>query len=210
MKLSLQSLRRELRKYVDDSIARLFSFTLVGNTSALGDADEVLTTDQPPAGEKDPLQKPTRRIEPWGVRGRPVAKKVRSLSLRLGSSNILTIGYSSDGGYGPTDLAPGETALFSEEVEKGVHLTSDGDTKIASKDTKLVTLNGDDYSLPTWDAYATDSNNFLDTVSAIVIPPTPTAAQVATAVNAIIAAAATWQALFAGALDYKSSKVKNG
>jgi phage gp45-like len=54
-----------------------------------------------------------RRLEHWGLRGRPPARGIRSFWIRIGASNVVVVGIGGTGGYGPGDLDEGETALFN-------------------------------------------------------------------------------------------------
>lgn len=197
------ALRREMRAYAEALVARMFVWTVTANTSKLGKEDAVATGDDDPKKG----QRPVRRLEPFGLRSRPPAK-LRSLSLRLGSSTVIYLGVASDGGYGPGDLEDGELALFSKNVPKALHAKDSGDVALASKVGQVVSVNGTDYSLPTWDTFSDDLDSFLATVSGIT-PPT-TLLQVAAAIATIITAAADFASAKATAMNYKSTKAKNG
>lgn len=199
----IAALRHELTEMIRQVPDRMVGWTLSAASSALGDKDEVQTGDDDQNGpDNKPGQRPVRRIEPWGHRGR-APKNVRTLWLRLGSSNVLFLGIASNGGYGPTDLEDGETALYSVEVERGVHLTKDGDNKLASKSGKTVQVNGSDFSLPKWDDFVSGLSTFLTALKTDM-----TAANAGTLVGnpAIIA----FEAAIATASQYKSTKAKNG
>ncbi len=135
----IAALRRAIVTIIDRRINGLFGWTLTSNASAMGDSDQVQTGDEPVDGKQ--TQRPVRRIEQFGLRSRPPAK-IRSLWLRLGSSNVLFLGIAPTKGYGPTDLADGETAVYSKAVEKGMHLDTDGNNNINAASSKDVVVNG--------------------------------------------------------------------
>jgi len=116
---ALAQVREVVKSYVDQKLATMFQWSLIGGVSAMGDKDSVQTAD----GEKS--QRPVQRIEPWGLRGVP-APKVRALCIRLGSSTVFFIGIQPTSGYGPTDLNPGETALWNAVAGCDVRLLQDG------------------------------------------------------------------------------------
>lgn len=189
----LAALRRELREYVNMKLAGVFSFTRSANTTALGGEDAIETGDD----DENKGQRPVRRIEPWGLRGRPVAKQ-RTLALKLGSSTVLYLGVASDGGYGPGDLEDGEVALYSKNVERGVHLKDSGDVALESASGQLVTANGDDYAALKTDDFITALKTFVTTLKTVAN------------VNQINVAATTFDGTFAPAGDFKSTKFKHG
>jgi len=116
---AMGALRRELLAQIDARITRLFGWTLSANSSEMGDGDQVQTAD---GGES---QRPVQRIEPFGLRSRAPAK-VRQLWIRLGASNVLTIGIQPTKGYGPTDIDDGETALYNAVLGCVLKLSKDG------------------------------------------------------------------------------------
>lgn len=185
---SLAALRKELRTYVDSKVGQVFVWTRTANSTELGKSDAVETGDD----DDKKGQRPVRRIEPWGVRGRPVAKQ-RQLSIKLGSSVVIYLGVASDGGYGPGDLEDGETAIYSKNIEKGVHLRDDG----------VTAINGDDYHMPKWDNFMSGLSTFLTALKTDM-----TAANAGSLVGnpAIVA----FENAIAAATQYKSSKAKNG
>lgn len=122
------------RSYVDQKISMLFGWTLTAVSSAMGDGDAVETAD----GEK--AQRPVRRLEPWGLRGRP-PKGLRSLWLRLGSSNVVFIGIAPSKGYGRVDLAEGATSLYCKAAGCEVLLEDDGEMNLTSSAGKKIYLN---------------------------------------------------------------------
>lgn len=183
---AIAALRTELKNLFEQQISGLFGWTLTSHTTAMGDGDQVQTSDE------NKSQRPARRIEQWGVRGVP-PRKLRTLWVRLGTSNVLYIGVAPTSRYGPTDLAAGETAVYSEQIEKALHATSDGDCKLAAKNGRRVHINGNDYVGVKWSDGSgvplTDQGfvgalyTFLNSVSAAT-----TAAQIATAATIFKAA----------------------
>lgn len=129
----LKNLRGWLKSYIDQRINMVFGWTLTANSSPLGDQDQVATSDD--SGE----QRPARRIEPWGHKGRPPSK-VRSFWCRLGSSNIFFIGVAPSSGYGPTDLEVGETSLYCVAGGTEIRLDKDGNVRIVAADAKKVQI----------------------------------------------------------------------
>jgi len=197
----IAKLRREVTTQIDNTVARLFGWTLTSSSSSMGDKDSVQTGDEPDSEGKQG-QRPVRRIEPWGLRTRPPAK-VRSLWLRLGSSNVVFLGIAPTTAYGPDSIEEGETAMYCSAGGTEVRLDKDGNVKITSASGKLVTVNGDDYSLPKWDDYMTGLSSFLSALKTDM-----TAANAGSLVGnpAIIA----FEGAIAGAQQYKSTKAKNG
>ncbi|MEO9192164.1 MAG: hypothetical protein ABI445_00775 [Polyangia bacterium] len=205
MNVGISGLRRELRNYVDAALARMFVWTLTANTSALGNEDHVAQGDND--DNPTPGQRPVRRVEPFGMRSRPPAKQ-RSLSLRLGSSTVLYLGIASDGGYGPKDLADGEVVLYSKNVPQGVRLMDNGDVALASKAGQVVSVNGTTYAMPKWDDYSTDLDTLIGAVAGM--PVAVNLFDAITNMNTIRAAFTAFQTAKLAALDYKSTKAKNG
>lgn len=140
-------LRKETRDWVlNQVIPSLIVYTLTAASSAIGDGDAMESSDDARDGgssDTDKGQQPTVRIEPWGHRGVPV-KGLRGAAFRLGSSNILFFGIAPTQKHGPQGMGAGETALYSEQIEKGVHLDGDGNNNINSRtaDNKDVIVNG--------------------------------------------------------------------
>jgi phage gp45-like len=170
------------------------------NTSGADDFANVAGDDR---GEK---QRPIRRVAPWGLAGRPVVGVLAVLVKAIGGPfNGASVGIATDK-YGPQDLDEGETALYSKEIERGVHLTRDGDNKLSSKDGRTVQLNGDDYSLLKTEDVLADLKTFFTAAAgagAIVISSSgvPTGTFQSSA-NTVLGK------LTSGA--YKSEKAKNG
>lgn len=143
---ALNDLRRDLvDRIIPNALAQIFIVTQFGKSSELGAADAIQTADESPAGERQTTQRPVTRVEPFGFRSRPTSK-VRGAALRLGSSNVLFIGILPTQGYGPQDLEDGETALYSAEVPKGVHLDKDGNVNANAKSGKKVNVGSPDGS----------------------------------------------------------------
>lgn len=133
---ALAALRSALMSHIDQKVIGLFGFTLSANSSAVGDKDYVETGD----GENS--QRAARRIEPFGLRSRRPSG-VRSLWLKLGSSNIFFIGVASNTGYGPTDLDDGEVALYCTADGTVVLLDKDGNLTLKSATGKKVFIVSD-------------------------------------------------------------------
>lgn len=190
----IQKLRRELTAYVDKHFGFQFGWTKSAKSSALGDKDAVETADGTNKA------RPVRRVEPFGHRGRAPGG-VRTFWVRLGSSNLVFLGIASSSKHGPDDLEEGEVAIYSDQIEKALHCTKDGDNKIASKTGRTVQINGDSYSLLKTEDFLSALDDFTDAVKQI------------TADNINFAAYDTAVAAFKTALaggTYLSEKAKNG
>jgi phage gp45-like len=128
-----------VRAWVTERLAGMFGFTLTAGTSAIGDGDQLQTSDQTDSDQAK--QRPARRIEPWGYRSRP-PDKVRALWLRLGSSNVLFLGVASDKAYGDSDLDAGDAELYSTQGGTRVRVNHDGSVVIDAGNSKDVSVNG--------------------------------------------------------------------
>lgn len=137
---------------IETAVTRIFQVTQFAKSSEIGEDDAVESADENAPGENQRGQRPTVRSTPWGVAGRPT-NKVRSVCLRLGASNLLFVGILPTEGYGPQNLKDGETAIWSAAVERGMHLTEDGDNKLGAASGQTVQVNGNDYKLPKWDHF---------------------------------------------------------
>ena len=131
----LATLRRDLINAIDQRIGMLFGWTLTATSSAMGDADQVQGDDE------NQVQRPVRRLEQWGVRGRPPSK-VRSFWIRIGASNIIFLGIAPTKSYGPSDIGEGETSLYCAAGGTRVYLDKDGNIKIDAASGKDVIVNG--------------------------------------------------------------------
>lgn len=141
---AIARLRAEMLRLVERHVNGLFGWTRVSAASATGDQDQVQTSDEPTQDETGVLRigtRPARRVEPWGFRGRP-PDKVRTLWVRLGSSNVLFIGVAAGKGYGPTDLDVGETALYCSQAGTEIRLDKDGAIDVDAASGQDVTVNG--------------------------------------------------------------------
>lgn len=201
--VEIARVRRELIEHVTQKTIGLFGWTLTSNASSMGDQDQVKNSDDDDSGG----QRPVRRIEPWGLRGVPVAK-VRSFWVRLGSSNTLFIGIAPNKGYGPTDLDNGEVCLYSDQVERGVWLTKDGDTKLAAKSGRKVQVGGDTYAMPKWDDFATALKACTAAIKALT--PATDPATVILLANGIRVAVTALDTAMGLASNYKSTNATNG
>ncbi len=204
----IAKLRRDVTAQIDQATTRLFGFTLTSGSSPVGDQDSVQTGDEPDSSGQIG-QRPAQRVEPWGHRGRPPAK-VRSLWLRLGSSNLFFIGVAPLKSYGPDDLAEGETALYSSADGAIVKLDKDGNIILTPKAGQTVQIAGSDYSLIKSEDFFTALKTFMDAAQgggAGTVPIVVSSTGIPTGAFKT-AATALWTALNAG--TYKSTKAKNG
>jgi len=127
-----------LRAWVETELARRFAiqwgWTRTAKTSATGERDTVVTAD----GAKG--QRPVRRLEAWGFRGRP-PQGVRSFWIRMGSSNVVIVGLAPGKAYGPSDLEDGETAVYNI-TRALVRLWKSGKLTVDAEDGEDVVVNG--------------------------------------------------------------------
>lgn len=130
-----------LRSYVDGLVWRLLFFTRVSATSADGSADGV---EGWPGTEGDPAspQQTVRRMEPWGVHGRP-SPGIQALIARVlaGAASGLQVGIWT-GKYGRQNLAEGETQIYSSASGAEVWLDKDGNVHVNAASGKDVIVNG--------------------------------------------------------------------
>jgi hypothetical protein len=199
----------DLRKWVENKLtlhtATLFGWTLTAKSSEMGDTDQAETAD----GEKG--QRPVRRIEPWGHRGR-APSKIRSFWIRLGSSNVLFVGIAPSKGYGPNDLEEGETAIYSAKNPEVVRAKSDGTTAITSSNSKPLTLNGDGHPLPKFDTYEAAEKTFLAALDTLLNSGMVVAGAAASFSPANLATFEAAKTVFFNGLSghtYESTDVKN-
>lgn len=168
----IAALRREIRDRFEQLPSALFGWTLTAKSSSMGDADQAQTSDTTES------QRPVRRVEPWGHRGRPPGK-IRSLWIRLGSSNVLFIGVAPTKGYGPNDLDDGETAVYN--ITKAlvrlwksgkITLDSDNEDVVVNGGTKKVARVDDTLTAST--ALGTWAGAVESAISGLggVVPPT--------------------------------------
>lgn len=135
--------KREVMNEIKRALAQLFVYSLTAKGSALGDGDQVESSDDAKApgaasSESKPQRQPVR-IQPFGFRS-VQPKGIRGLTLRLGGSNLFFIGIGPTTAYGPQDLGVGDAALHSSGAAE---LRAKGDDLIANGGTKKVALVGD-------------------------------------------------------------------
>jgi phage gp45-like len=149
-----------------------------------------------------------RRVFPFGVRSRP-PKGVHALWVRVGrSTNGVIVGAESDR-YGPASLKDGEVAFYNKINETLILLDENGKVSITAATGQVVEINGADYSLPKWDAFASAFNTFVNSLASVATPIT-TVAEANTAIGAIKVAAAALKLAMTNNTDFKSTKAKNG
>lgn len=195
----IERVRQGIMRELEQRFLGFAGWTLTAKTSSMGDTDAVQVAD----GDSQKRQRPVGRLEQWGLRSLPVAK-VRSLWLRIGTSNVIFIGILPTKGYGPTDLNPGEVCLYSEQVERGVYLTQDGDNVLAAKSGRTVQVAGDGYKMPLWDS---GTGGFVVALNAFV---TSLVAMVNPNVSEVVAAATALQTAMSGASNFSSENATNG
>lgn len=206
--MSLRAEIRGVRAWAEGRIVQklgeLWGWTLVGSGTALGTGDQIATSDTTPTQTRT-----VRRLEPWGLRGVPMAK-LRAFTIRIGSSNVVQVGLGASKGYGPTSLKQGETALYSQKVPQGVYLDQYGNN-ILSADfptQKTVQVGGNAYAMPTWDPFIADVATLASTIAGL--PPPTNLATALTAIQGIITAFSTFSTAITTATSYKSKKAQNG
>lgn len=112
----LAAAKREMKTLLARGLGQIFLWTLTAKSSSLGDNDAVQSGDDgvdpgAPANEQKGQRK-VIRVQSWGFNGAPPTN-LRSLTLRLGSSNLFWIGIGPTQAYGPQDLDVGETAVYA-------------------------------------------------------------------------------------------------
>lgn len=208
--MEIAKLRREVVANAETAISRLFGWTLTSTSSPMGDSDTVETGDEPDSSGKIG-QRPVRRIEPWGVRTRPPAK-VRSLWLRLGSSNVVFLGIAPTKAYGPDGLEEGEVALYCTQGGTEIRLDKDGNVVITPAAGKTVQLAGTAQKLPLWSDFKTDFTVFVsqvDTFLKAVVPVTGIAAAAKLVYTTYAGLPASLVIKIATPTNYQSEKVTN-
>lgn len=195
----------------------MFVWTLTAKSSADGNGDAIEGADGSD-GESQKSQRKVARIQPFGFNSLP-PKGLRSLSLRLGSSNIFFIGIGPQKKYGPTDLEEGESAVYAKPGQSIV-LDKDGNIVQTPHGSGTVQVGGADYSLLKTEDLLTDLGNFAKVVAAIALSNvasvgSPLAGTTVTpAADGALATNAVELGTLVGKLstpsNYKSTKAKNG
>lgn len=126
------------KSYADSLAWRLLFFTRVSATSADGSADGV---EGWPGTEGDPAspQQTVRRMEPWGVHGRP-APGIQALIARVlaGAASGLQVAIWT-GKYGRQNLAEGETQIYCGADGCEIYLDKDGNVRVKAAPGKDLT-----------------------------------------------------------------------
>jgi len=137
----IESARNEARRGASGMIAALAFFTRVSLTSADGsaDGDEGWPSDD---GDPESGQQTSRRMEPWGLHGRP-ATGIQSLLVRVlgGAAQGLRAGIWT-GSHGRQDLASGETQLYCIATGAEVYLDKNGAVFVTSASGQLIKVAG--------------------------------------------------------------------
>lgn len=116
----------------------VFTKTSANSTDGQKDGAEGWPAD----GDGDQAQLPTRRMEPWGVHGRPPAGILQVLARAMaGASQNLGLGIWT-GSHGRQNLATGETQLYCSADGCEVWLDKDGNVHINAATGKDVIVNG--------------------------------------------------------------------
>lgn len=136
---------RLIRDKVSEAEARVMQFTrnivqvtTVTRSTAKGDEDGA--DGWPDAGKA--YQRSPRRMQHFGFRSRP-PKNSAAVMLLVGGGNGSEITVAEGGdGYGPTDLADGEAALYSKKTGATIIIRSDGKIEITPGAGADIVLNG--------------------------------------------------------------------
>lgn len=190
-------LRRQLPGMIETAIARIFLSSQLANASEIGEDDAVESADENDPDSTQRGQRPVTRVEPWGIRGRAPAK-LRTVSLRLGSSNVLLLGILPTEGYGPQDLGDGEVAVYNKVENCGLRLNEDGSADLDAGTGATTNINGTTYHMPQWDDYITALQAFLSGLEG------------ATTLANVVTAATSFDSALVLANNFKSTKAKNG
>lgn len=133
--------REEVKAYARSIAQRAIFFTRVSATTTDGQADGV---EGWPAdgGDPDSGQQTARRMEPWGVHGRP-AVGVQALVARAlgGAAQGLLVGIWT-GGHGRQNLDKGETQLYCVATGAEVYLDKNGAVFINATAGQLIKIAG--------------------------------------------------------------------
>lgn len=135
LRAEVRALRAELNALRETMVAP--QWTLTSKSSAMGAADEVQTADD----DSNRGQRPVSRTEPFGLRNRPPAK-LRSFSMRIGTSNVVFLGIQPSKGYGPSGLDDGEVSLYCSASGTRVYLDKNGVIHIDAASGQDVIVNG--------------------------------------------------------------------
>lgn len=202
--------KRELKTLLARGLAQAFLWTLTAKASAIGDDDAVESGDDgvdpgaPPNEQKG--QRKVIRVQPWGFNGAP-PKKLRSLSLRLGSSNLFWIGIGPTQAYGPQNLNPGETAIYAQPGQV-FYLDSNGNLIGTPAGSGTFQAGGNTYSMPQWDAFAAVLKSATAAVAALTAATDLASAILA--INGTLTALKTLNTALGVNNNYKSTLAKNG
>lgn len=134
---AIRELRSWVETYVQTRLGALVEFTRLAASTATGEEDSVEV-----GGGDQRMQRPVRRIEPWGLRGRPPAGVWAAVIKAIaGASNGLMVGISTTR-HGPADLETGETELYCSASGTRVYLDKDGVVHIDAASGQDIIFNG--------------------------------------------------------------------
>ncbi len=135
--IAIRDLRSWVESYVQTRLGALVEFTRVAASTATGEKDAVEV-----GGGDQRMQRPVRRVEPWGVRGRPPAGVFAAIVKAIaGASNGLLVGISSTR-YGSQALEAGETEIYCSASGTRIFLDKTGTIHIDAASGQDVILNG--------------------------------------------------------------------
>ena len=124
----------DLRQMLTDWASRIVRFTRIARAASDGSASVEGRTI--PGGPEAPSIR-ARLMFPFGVRSVPPAGVDAAVVHAAGAGARCIVVACDAPKYGPSDLAEGETALYSQQNPKAVHADGAGHTKITS-----ATVNG--------------------------------------------------------------------
>ena len=113
----------EIRDLVHQAVGWIVTYTRVAKSSAGGHDDEVEGRSEP---DEPSYQIPVRRLWPFGLRSRPPAGVEAVVILVNGGGTRAVMVGAETAKYGPSNLAEGESALYSAVDGCLVKLDKDG------------------------------------------------------------------------------------
>lgn len=162
----LKRIREELREQIRQARANAAQFTRITKASADGTKDSVHGHRTQGSGEQD-YDFFVRRMQHFGFRSVPLAG-VWAIRLPAGrGANGVTVAEDSTR-YGPTNLNPGEVALYNKVNGCTIVLDQNGNIIVTPGAGGTVQLAGTSYHIPLWDKFQGDFKKLLQVVQAII------------------------------------------
>ena len=134
---AIRELRSWVETYVQTRLGALVEFTRVASATASGEKDSVEV-----GGGDQRKQRPVRRIEHWGLRGRPPAG-IWAVVIKAiaGASNGLLVGISTTR-HGSQNLEAGETEIYCSASGTRVFLDKNGTIHVDAASGQDVIIDG--------------------------------------------------------------------